>query len=732
MLEAVKQGNQDEDSEAIRQQQLAERLSGIGIRLQGEIDTLVAEKKPIEDRMISALRQYSGQYEPDLLSSIRSNAGSEAFINLTRAKTNTLVARLCDTVLPSDDSNFGIEPTPIAELSGHTKSTKPIGVTPEGAEIQMRDMVKGVQDAATECAVKMQLLMEDQLAEANYNAVLRDVIQDAGVFGTGILKGPQPVGRTRTSWKPISDGETTVRVMEQVTDMRPAPLRVDPFDFFPDMSALSIDDAEFVYERHYISRRGLRELRRDPSFLTAQIKLILDGNSPDSEPTHLQARRSLSETSGSTQGKRFELWEYHGPVSREDLEACGMEMPDDSIDEMQACIWFTAGKVIKAALQPLDTGQLPYSVFTLETDGTSLFGYGIPDVMKDSQRVANSVYRAILDNSAWAVLGAWLIDDAVAQVTSVDGKIRPGCQFHFDSQYSGGQTPVQHITMDVHIDQLMALFKMSNELIDQETQMPLIAQGEGHNAVNQTAQGTAMMLNAANTALRRHVKRFDDQITKPFIRMLYDYNMQYHNDDSVKGDYEVVARGTSALLEKEQQTQGMLQLWQMAENPLMKPWIDPEGLVKEMAKLMRLPKSVLKNKDQVEADAQNNPPQQDPRVAIENGKLELAKAELEMKQGDQQQNMALAKLDRELEKAKLQVSARDSENDLHRTEIQAQRESERIMSHHELTLAKMAEDRNITIEQMRQTLGMQRMKLDNENKLFNAEAAIKMQTGQGI
>jgi hypothetical protein len=49
--------------------------------------------------------------------------------------------------------------------------------------------------------------------------------------------------------------------------------------------------------------------------------------------------------------------------------------------------------------------------------------------------------------------------------------------------------------------------------------------------------------------------------------MCYDYNMKFSDDESIKGDARVVAKGVSGLLSKEQQSQRKIELLQMVANP---------------------------------------------------------------------------------------------------------------------------------------------------------------------
>jgi hypothetical protein len=55
------------------------------------------------------------------------------------------------------------------------------------------------QAEAKKRADLMQTKIEDCLDQADYNAECRKLIYDAGVLGTGVLKGPVVLSTTRTS-----------------------------------------------------------------------------------------------------------------------------------------------------------------------------------------------------------------------------------------------------------------------------------------------------------------------------------------------------------------------------------------------------------------------------------------------------------------------------------------------------------------------------------------------------
>ncbi|KAF0813516.1 hypothetical protein IGB42_01867 [Andreprevotia sp. IGB-42] len=755
-----------------QQIEFAERLSGLGQRLQGQADKLVAARRSVETRMLADLRQYNGLYDPDQLSSIEVAGGSKAFVNMTRAKCNALESRLGDGLLPSDGNNWAITPTPMPELNAVLGDDTVIGYRSPGAmpggpgmvsgpamagqmgngpgmppnklfgqpangagqamgqPVQARDMARQRLDDAADRAARMQTLMADQLAECDYSASLRDVIHDAVVLGTGVLKGPVAHSATTTRFQKVEEAGATFHLLVRQAQIKPVAERVDPFEFFPDLSAQRIEDAEFAFQRHYLTRKQLRELARQDDFLKGQIRqVLLESERPSSTvPSHLAEMREMASLTG-IEDKRYQLWEYHGPIQRNELEACGCaglpeeDDPDyDPFAELQACIWFTEHRVIKASLSPLDDGRLPYAVYTLETDGTSLFGTGVPYAMRHTQRVLNACFRAMLDNASLSAKPQVLIDIGAVQGADGDYTIKPGKSWVWDSRYASTE-PFRVVPIQSNLTGMMGLFNLASQLLSEETGVYPLQQGDQTRFLNETATGAAIAANSMSTLIGRLVKRFDDGVTKPFIRALYHWNMLHADDEKVKGDCNIVARGVSALLEKETQTNGLMQMLQMAGHPVVGPFLNPEGLVEEISRVMRLPKSVLKTPEQM-AQQQQQAPGPDAQAGH-------AQA--------QQDNAALAQAKLQLEQARLQLQQQElqwaaQERQLQHQEFQQDQAGDMQRHHDQIAIrqAGLQEQQARRAMELTAQQQMQRERTNADNQRFNTEVALKLQNGSGI
>jgi len=92
-----------------------------------------------------------------------------------------------------------------------------------------------------------------------------------------------------------------------------------------------------------------------------------------------------------------------------------------------------------------------------------------------------------------------------------------------------------------------------------------------------------MLFSAANTVLKSVVKNIDDFLTSPLLTSYYNFIMQFGYDDSVKGDMQVYARGSSALIAKEIRSQRLMQFLQMTTNQVDMNLVDRRELLSQIA-----------------------------------------------------------------------------------------------------------------------------------------------------
>jgi len=162
-----------------------------------------------------------------------------------------------------------------------------------------------------------------------------------------------------------------------------------------------------------------------------------------------------------------------------------------------------------------------------------------------------------------------------------------------------------------------------------ESQLPMLFNGE-KGELPETLGATNIMVDSSNVALRTRVKLWDDAITRPHITRYYDWNMQYNEDDSIKGDYKVDPRGTSFLLERDQQAEELKNVLSIRADLELSDMIDWE---KTMRKLGQAKKIDLLTEDAIaekKEERKKQPPPMDPQMEVAKVRVEgeLRKAEM--------------------------------------------------------------------------------------------------------
>jgi hypothetical protein len=651
----------------------SDKLCGIATRLETLAGEQVTAKLPVERRWLESVRSFHGIYDGQFKKDLEGAGQSTAYVKATRAKTVALEARLYDLMFPTDDRNWGIQATPVPKLSNEKKEAE-LRATNAAAQANQAEadgdpnaqqMVAEGQDEAsraqaataeiakaTQAAKLMQEQMDDQLVQSHYPAECRDSIHDMCLLGSAILKGPIVNESTRGTWLPLNresgnpDAQPHEYEMKQTTDDQPKVKRVDPWNFFPDMSARRIEECEFTFERYLWTRSDLRRAVKRQGFDADAVRELLREDRgaatmrkkpvTNSSLTNLVALRSLTEETTGSITNRFVGWEYHGPLEcsevcdilremgREEL-AAEYEMKDDPLEEIRVIIHFCDGCVLKIAPEwPLDSDECLYSVANLEDAEGQLFGYGVPTIMNDSQIALNSAWRMALDNGALSVGPQAFMRKDEIQPADGDWTFRPKkIWLAVKAAIANAPDPIKFFNVPNTMEEIAQLIELATTFIDMETGIPQPQQGEQGTTTTQTVGGMAILQNASNIIFRRIVKNVDDGLITPTMRRLYDWNMQFSKRDEIKGDMQVDARGTSVLLVKEVQANNlMLVVTTLMANPNIAAMLKTNGypaVVKLFQSMMIKPEEVLVSEDDYDKflkDSAQQPPPEAPQVTV--------------------------------------------------------------------------------------------------------------------
>jgi hypothetical protein len=424
----------------------------------------------------------------------------------------------------------------------------------------------------------MEKKIHDQLQESGANTHLRSMAFEMALLGTGVMKGPFAVDKEYPNWNEEGEYDPLIKTVPECS-------HVSVWDFYPDPEAKSMQDAEYVVERHKMSRTQLRALKNRPYFMDDAVDMAVAKG-----PDYVQKSWEMVMEDDDTQptSERWEVLEFWGYVDVELLEEQGVNIPKDlkDLDEVNCNVWICNGEVIRFVLNPFKPTRIPYYATPYEHNPYSFFGVGIAENMDDTQTLMNGFMRMAIDNAALS--GNLIIEvDETNLVPGQDLSVYPGKVFRRQ-----GGAPGQAIfgTKFPNVAQEnMQLFDKARVLADESTGFPSFAHGQtGVSGVGRTASGISMLMSAANGSIRTVVKNVDDYLIRPLGKAFFSFNMQFDFDESLRGDLEVNASGTESLMANEVRSQRLMQFLQVAQNPVLAPFAKMDYIIREIAKSMDL------------------------------------------------------------------------------------------------------------------------------------------------
>lgn len=608
--------------------------------LEKEAERRVTAKQPIEKRWIEESFQYHGRYlhhEEEAIKSSQTMNKSFVYMNETRRKSDAVEDRLIDIEFPTDDRNFSSEATTVPELSDEAlawsrfaaQNQQMLLQVPDGAPeaqaaieaqregIRRATEVQAIIDEAGRRAAAMQDEMDDQLNECSYNHQCKLMAHDACKLGTGIIKGPVLSSYRKRTWQQRQDELSgfVVHEMQEVDEPRPAFYRVDPWNWFPDMDATCLEESESFYERHLMTASALKKLAKTEGFNADAIRRLIKQKARGVAPQYLSDLRSITGNDSSSSFKdKYHVWEYHGPIDSEDMHCVSSlygdaDMEDyadevDALSDIQITMWFCQGEVLKFGIHPLDTGEPLYSVFNYKRDDHSIFGFGVPHIMANPQKVLCAAWRMMVDNAALATAPQIIFNNGIVEPYDGDYVITPGKLWLKKSGTAPGERVFETYHLDIRQVELQAIINLALESIDREVGIPSIVDAQPGSAPMQTALGVSVFNADAKIPFKALTKSFDDNITIPNMRRLHQWNMQFSSKEHIKGDMRVKARGTSTFLLRELQAPGLMtMILQFANHPVLGPALQMMPMVRKLAQAMFLrPDEVVKSDEKIAAD----------------------------------------------------------------------------------------------------------------------------------
>ena len=594
-----------------------EDLAKLGTFLKGQLDTFIADRTLLETQWLKNLRQYLGQYDPEILRNIPDER-SHVYPRDTRVKVKGGVAKMMEMMFPAQDSNWELEisPTPsipqealasiLADLQARTdEQGQPVPVTSEDIEREVRAFaVARMENMETEIA--------DQMADpgCDHPQLCKRVVRSGYIYGIGIARSPMVRTQVERVWE--MDQMTGTYVAKSKKLRRPYAESLRVWDCYPDLAAKNWQDQEGFFERHVFTRHDFRKLADRPDFKKEVIKEYLKTNASGnykakSYETELHTIAKTSNLADRT-ARRYEAYRFLGFVSAHELERAGVEVAEKDLDQdILADLWFIDDVVIKAgkaAFGERVSDQYHAFIYT-EDEDSGLTGVGLPEEVRDSQMSLCVDARALKDNQAAVAGPIFEVNTSLlARGRKTIGPIHAFMTIEREGDGAEANYPaVRQLTTDSHIAELLQVLAMDRQQLDMESNLPAYTMGAMPNQplgeAFRTTGNMSMMTGSANMVTKDTVRAFD-KFTTSLVGSYLKWNMEFNPNEELKGDYQVRAKGNLSLVAKEVRGAALDQ-FVTTLTPEERAILDTYGLLIDRLKARDLPIDRVMPKKEAEA-----------------------------------------------------------------------------------------------------------------------------------
>lgn len=566
-----------------------------------------AAKQDITDRLLKCERQRRGEYDPDRAIDIEATGGSDIYMMITDVKCRAASSWIRDVMMSNQDRPWVLDVPERPEIPPEEEEEIRSFVNIEMEEFiasgqyhpnveseRLKEVYEIVaqkkKEFARDRANKMEKLIEDQMTEGGFQNAFKDFIDDFVTYPCAILKGPTIRKKKGVQW---GADYTPIVVNDFVREIE----RVSPYDIFPSPISDGPDDG-YIIERHNLSRTKLEALIGVPGYVKTEIERAVDHYGDKGFHYYEygdQQKKDLEDKvySAVYHDPDIEVLEYWGPVNGQMLKDYGLK--DKSIEasrEYEANIWIVGNYVIKAVLNPDPLGKRPYSTASWEFIPGAFWGVALPELMADVQTMCNASARSLANNMGIA---------SGPQVEAVVDRLADGEDLTnmypwkiwqtTSDKTGGGQPGVRFFQPGMQAAELLTIYQTFSKQADEVTGIPNYVYGSSKvSGAGRTASGLSMLMDNAAKGIKQALS-YTDKVVGDIVERYYIHNMMFHDDPYVKGDYNVVAKGASGLIAREQMNVRRNEFMAATSNPIDMQILGMEGrsyLLKETAKSLGL------------------------------------------------------------------------------------------------------------------------------------------------
>lgn len=581
---------QQESAEAARVHNDSILLQGLAKHVSMAWTDARDAKNGVLYRLQRARRARVGEYDAEKLSQIEEFGGSTEYARVTANKIRIVEAWLRDVYSGQTDRPWTITPTPkpsmpdavteqvremvsqqVAATVAQTGQMPDPSLVRSAMSAEMSRFEEALADEARTTAKRMENRMDDQLKEAEFAPEFADFLGDLATYPAAIMKGPVLRRRKTLKWETEDGQEQPTAVVTE--EILPEFERVDPFRAYPAPGACTTQQGYFI-EHHTLSHSDLYEMIGLPGYDEQAIRAVLNEGASLTNWMGLHDEYDSPIPESLTREVfEYDAIEYHGPVLGKDLMVWGLDDPsvNDPEKMYESCIWMIGRWVIKAQLNYDPVGMRPYYSTSYEEIPGEFWGFGIPDVLDDVQGVVNAALRSLVNNMGMA---------SGPQVGINIDRLPPGqdvsaltpwkiWQLEDNPLGTNSSKALEFFQPDSNINDLLAVIEKFYQFADDFSLVPRYMAGSDKvGGAGRTASGLSMLMDAANKGLKGVVANVDTGVLSPMLRKLYNHNMLYDPDPTIKGDAQITASGAVSLMRIESMQLRRNEFLQVTNNPV--------------------------------------------------------------------------------------------------------------------------------------------------------------------
>lgn len=692
-----------------------EMLESLALSITGKFTTRAGKRSGKENQWLRSAMLYYGKLAMNVESTTgespfdRVNTSRRPDVNVVRSKCSIAIAQTVSMQFGTSNKNWDILP----------------------------DKTDTSPETATACSL-MSDEIEAQLDASKYSWNCRRAMWDRVVLGTGVLKGPNSAGQLVRSYKKLEGSTTWVPTVS--VDYAPVVIRVNPWFFYPDETTDETSKLNDTIELHPMSALDLKKFMKHEGFISAAIQRVLECSPEVYNNDKWADFAKLSSNNVNLHKNKYAVLEYHGPITRTQLDKLDIEPTYDSVnDEYYGEVYVCNNEVIRIELESIEaTFAVPYYVSVWEKDPASVFGFGVPLMMEDAQRVVNESWHMILDNSAISSGPQVAMQKHLIEPANGKWEFSPKQLWYLTDAMATIDQAIQFFNVPNVTASIVPIMQMAQGFAEEESGIPLIAAGLQSPEMTDTATGQLMARNASTTLLDFMSEEWDDNITNPLIINWYAWNMQNSTKPEIKGAYIIDVRTSTEYKNKQVHIRDLEKVSvESAQNPEMAKRINQDALVKVRLEMMGLPsKAIVKTDEEVaaaeeEAKKAGPPPEimklqlEARRIAVQEGEL-AHKVRSEQQQGlwDHEEKMTANQARLVESEARVAVSQNEKETEILKLAQKDSAESARLVSNE-----KINRENNQTATFLK---SIEETRKRQEVEVYNKEVDLANRTGSGV